>query len=74
MKVACSYQINLRGIFVSRKDAEDPSKRAKFIIGNEATGQCSCRVIRGGWEQRASKVKSETWEIPCGGQIGGKNL
>jgi hypothetical protein len=53
--------------------ATNPPDWAKSTIGNEATGKCSCRAVRGGWEQRASKVKSETWEIPSGEQIGGKS-
>jgi hypothetical protein len=49
----------------------NPPEMVKSIIDNEATGKCSCRAIRGDWEQRVSKVKSETWEIPLSGQTGG---
>jgi len=47
--------------------------KVKSTTDNEATGQRSCRAIRGGWEQRAWKVKSETWEIPNDGLAGGFN-
>jgi hypothetical protein len=44
---------------------------AKPITGHEATGMCSGWTIRGEREQRVWKAKSETWEIPYGGQNGG---
>jgi hypothetical protein len=51
--------------------ATNPPDGVKSGIDNEATGKCSCRAIRGDWEQRASQGNSETWEVPRGGQIGG---
>jgi len=48
--------------------------KMKSTIGNEATGKSSCRTIRGEREQRALKAKSETWEIPNDGLVGGSRL
>ena len=44
----------------------------KSSIDDEVTGICSRQVIRGVWEQRASKVELGTWEIPSDGLVGGK--
>jgi hypothetical protein len=49
----------------------NPPEWAKSIIDGGATGIRNHRAIRGDWEQRVSKVKSETWEIPLSGQTGG---
>jgi hypothetical protein len=50
----------------------NPPDWAKPTTDSEATGKRSCRAIRGDWEQRTSKAKSETWEIPNDGLVGGK--
>ena len=43
----------------------------KSIIDGEATDTCSRQVIRGAREQRASRVKPGTWEVPSDGLVGG---
>jgi hypothetical protein len=42
----------------------------KSTIDGEATSIRNRRAIRGGWEQRALKVESGTWDIPSDGLAG----